>query len=90
MPEKHEIHKLPLWARAIIDSKDQEIAKLKREKEIIEKMHAILADPQRHWFPLNPNEKDDVMTDLWYFSKNYPLRLCSLSPKDMLFIGRAK
>ena len=90
MPGKHGIHKIPLWVRAIIDSKDQEIAKLKREKETIEKMHAILAGPKRHWSLLYANTGDDVMTALCYFAKGYQFRHHPIGPKDMLFVGRTK
>ena len=90
MPKKHKTDNLPLWAKAIIQIKDLEIARLRKEKETIQRMHFILSEPQRHWYVLNSNAGEAPLTDLWYFSKNYPLRLCSLGPKDVIFVGRGK
>lgn len=87
---KHDIKKLPKWAQQLIESKESELAVLKRQKEQTEAAHTIIKEHE--WYPLHgPSvlEKQDHYT-LFVLFENAAHAVCCLSKGDVLLIGKCK
>ena len=92
MPHRHKIETLPKWEQTHIRDLNAQI----RERDAIAKMHAILSDAKRDWFVVGNvfpgprgHESLEPIT-LWSLRGESPHAVCSISPGDLMFVGRAK
>lgn len=87
MKTDHDITKLPKWAQQHIASLEQRIASVERTLPWTE--------PGMDWFTiLHPKgraaEDRGNSRTLFMLGENYAQAVCSVGPKDYVFVGRAR
>ena len=91
MAEKRD-EKLPCWAQSLISELRVHIQLLQNENDVLRSMSTFTVGDKRDWFtiPGPAFEPDEEVRRLYVLNRNDPLPICSLSKKDLLFVGRAK
>jgi len=86
----HDTKKLPKWAQQMLADKNDQIDRLEREKERMEKAHDVLIG--REWFTIpNPiNGDGPEYRSLFVLTTNHAQPVCSIGKGDILLVGRKK
>lgn len=82
----HDERALPKWAQNRLAEARSLAARAQDDLTRLQQAHALLSSHE--WFTL-PNRRQDGIMKLWILCPDHPFPVCSLSPEDILLVGRA-
>lgn len=86
-----DVAKLPKWAQALLESKDQELRLVQEQMESLKAAHAVLFG-RGSWFAIHGPPDDALARDgkysLFFLGYNGAHPACTLRKGDVLLCGR--
>lgn len=83
---QHDEHTLPKWAQTKLAEARTLAARAQADLARLQQAHVLLSSHE--WFTV-PNRRQDGIMKLWMLYPDHPFPVCSLSPGDILLVGRA-